>query len=32
MIDKIKNKENVMILFLNTFYEWDLTPSEYELG
>ena len=30
MIDKIKNKENVMILFLNTFYEWDLTPSEYE--
>jgi hypothetical protein len=30
MIEHIKNKENVMILFLNTFYGWDLTPSEYE--
>ena len=30
MIDQIKNKENVMILFLNTFYGWDLTPSEDE--
>mgnify|MGYP003640670327 CR=1 FL=1 len=30
MIEDIKNKENVMILFLNTFYGWGLTPSEDE--